>query len=54
MIPVADGTTELVPIYHRLFCGLVGSNDQWGCKACSEERIEDLVKLVERQGMELK
>ncbi len=37
-----------------LFRGLVGSNDQWGCKACSEKRLEDLVKLVERQGLELK
>ncbi len=37
-----------------LFRGLVGSYDQWGCNACSEKIIEDLVKLVDRQGLELK
>ncbi len=37
-----------------LFNGLVVSNDQWGCKACSEKRIDDLVKSVLPQERELK
>ncbi len=36
------------------FHGLVGSNDQCGCKACSRKRLDDSVELVERQEKELK